>query len=89
MAKALILPCNGPDNKFYEDIKRTNATLDNLKLDSDSKVKVLDLTSDFLNQDRILRNVLFTPDNTHLSLEGYNVYAECLKPHIEASLGQN
>ena len=89
MAKALILPCNGPDNKFYEDIKRTNAALDNLKLDSDSKVKVLDLTSDFLNKDRTLRRALFTPDNTHLSLEGYNVYAECLKPHIEASLGQN
>jgi hypothetical protein len=66
----LILPCNGPDNKFYEDIKLTNAALDNLKLDSDSKVKVLDLSSDFLKKDRTLRRALFTPDNTHLSLEG-------------------
>ena len=85
----MILPRNGPDNKFYEDIKLTNAALDNLKLDSDSKVKVLDLTTDFLNKDRTLRRALFTPDSTHLWLEGYNVYAECLKPHIEASLGQN
>ena len=44
---------------------------------------ILDLTNDFLNVDGTIKKPLFTPDNIHLSLEGYGVYAERLKPLVE------
>lgn len=81
-----ILPCHAPGNKFYEDIKLTNTALDHLKLDSDPKVKILDLTNDFINTDGTIKKAFFTPDNIHLSNEGYTVYAEKLKPLLDASL---
>jgi beta-glucosidase len=77
---AKILPAHAPGNRFYEDIKLTNAALDLLKLESDPKVRVLDLTTDFTNSDGTLKNDLFTPDNIHLSPAGYAVYADRLKP---------
>jgi platelet-activating factor acetylhydrolase IB subunit beta/gamma len=77
---AKILPAHTPGNPFYEDIKKTNAALDPLKLDSDPKVKVLDLTAAFTNADGMIKKDLFTPDNIHLSPAGYAVYAERLKP---------
>ena len=77
---AKILPAHKPGNRFYEDIKKTNAALDSIKLDSDPKVKVLDLTSDFTNADGTLKKDFFTPDNIHLSPAGYAVYAERLQP---------
>jgi platelet-activating factor acetylhydrolase IB subunit beta/gamma len=80
---AKILPCHAPGNTFYEDIKKTNAALDLLKLDSDPKVRVLDLTSDFVNADGTIKKSLFTPDNIHLSLAGYETFANKLKPLVE------
>lgn len=77
---AKILPAHAPGNRFYEDIKKTNAALDPLKLDADPKVKVLDLWPDFTNEDGTMKKDLFTPDNIHLSPAGYAVYAERLKP---------
>ncbi len=77
---AKILPAHAPGNRFYEDIKKTNAALDPLKLDSDPNVKVLDLWADFTNADGTIKKDLFTPDNIHLSPAGYAVYAERLKP---------
>ena len=77
---AKILPAHAPGNRFYEDIKKTNAALDPLKLDSDPNVKVLDLWPDFTNADGTIKKDLFTPDNIHLSSAGYAVYAERLKP---------
>jgi lysophospholipase L1-like esterase len=77
---AKILPAHTPSNRFYEDIKKTNAALDLLKLDSDPNVKVLDLTADFTNADGTIKKDLFTPDNIHLSPAGYAVYAAKLKP---------
>ncbi len=82
-----ILPCHAPGNTFYEDIKKTNAALDPLKLDSDPQVHVLDLTSNFVNLDGTLNRALYGADNIHLSLEGYGVYAQELKPLIDKSLG--
>jgi lysophospholipase L1-like esterase len=79
-AKSVILPAHTPGNAFYEDIQKTNAALDPLKLDSDAKVKLLDLWSDFTNADGTIKKDLFTPDNIHLSPAGYAVYAEKLKP---------
>jgi len=77
---AKILPAHAPGNRFYEDIKKTNAAHDPLKLDSDPKLRVLNLWSDFTNADGTIKKNLFTPDNIHLSPVGYAVYAEKLKP---------
>jgi lysophospholipase L1-like esterase len=84
---AKILPAHAPGNRFYEDIKKTNAALDPLKLDSDPNVRVLDLWSDFTNADGTIKKDLFTPDNIHLSLAGYAVYAGRLKPLLEKLTG--
>jgi beta-glucosidase len=83
---AKILPCHAPGKTFYEDIKKTNDALDPLKIDSDPKVRILDLTNDFLNADGTIKKTLYTPDNIHLSLAGYSLYAERLKPLIDKSL---
>lgn len=79
---AKILPAHAPGNRFYDDIQKTNAALDPLKLDSDPNVRVLDLWSDFTNADGTIKKDLFTPDNIHLSPAGYAVYAARLKPHL-------
>lgn len=81
---AKILPAHAPGVRFYEDIRETNLALDPLKLDSDPKVVVLDLTQDVANADGTLRKELFTPDNIHLSPAGYAVYAGRLKPILDA-----
>jgi lysophospholipase L1-like esterase len=47
---------------------------------------VLDLTADFLNPDGTIKKALYTPDNIHLSPEGYAAYAARLKPLLDASL---
>lgn len=80
---AKILPAHQPGNRFYEDIKKTNAALDTLKLESDVKLRVLDLWSDFVNADGTLKKELFTADNIHLTPLGYATYAAKLKPLLE------
>jgi platelet-activating factor acetylhydrolase IB subunit beta/gamma len=82
---AKILPCHAPKNRFYEDILLTNAEIDKLNLGADPKIRVLDLTADFLNPDGTIKQVLYTPDNIHLSPEGYAAYAARLKPLLEAT----
>jgi platelet-activating factor acetylhydrolase IB subunit beta/gamma len=84
---AKILPCHAPKVPFYEDILQTNAEFDKLNLGADPRVKVLDLTKDFLNTDGTIKQALFMPDNIHLSLAGYEVYAARLKPLLELTLG--
>ena len=81
-----ILPCHAPGNKFYEDILKTNAAIGSLGLDKDPKVKVLDMTADFLNSDGTIKKALFTPDNIHLSTTGYEIFAERLKPLVQEAL---
>jgi len=85
---AKILPCHAPKDRFYEDVLRTNAEIDKLALGADSKVHALDLTKDFLNEDGTIKPALFIPDHVHLSLEGYAVYAERLKPLLDPLLGR-
>jgi lysophospholipase L1-like esterase len=84
---AKILPCHSPQERFYQDIRKTNVALDTLGLDRDPKVTVIDLTSDFVNEDGTLRKQLFTSDGIHLSSAGYEKYAERLAPIVDKSLG--
>jgi beta-glucosidase len=84
---AKILPCHAPKVRFYEDILLTNAEIEKLNLGADPKVKVLDLTKDFLNEDGTIKLALFTSDKIHLSLAGYEVYAARLKPLLDPTLG--
>ena len=83
-----IFPAHAPGVRFYEDIKKTNLALDALKLESSEKVHVLDLWNDFTNADGTLKKGLFTPDNIHLTQDGYEIYASKLKPVLEKLLKQ-
>lgn len=85
---AKILPCHAPKVRFYEDILLTNAEIDKLKLDADPKVKLLDLTQDFLNADGTIKTELYTSDNIHLSQAGYEVYAKRLVPLLKPGLAR-
>jgi lysophospholipase L1-like esterase len=85
---AKILPCHAPKVRFYEDILLTNAEIDKLNLGADPKVRVLDLTKDFLNADGTIKQALFTADKIHLSLSGYEVYAQKLAPLLKPALGR-
>jgi platelet-activating factor acetylhydrolase IB subunit beta/gamma len=80
---AKILPAHQPGNRFYEDIKKTNAAFDTLKVESDTKLRVLDLWDDFVNADGTLKKDLFTSDKIHLTSLGYATYAAKLKPLLE------
>jgi lysophospholipase L1-like esterase len=82
-----VLPAHAPGNRFYEDIKKTNAALDPLDLTADPMVQVLDLTADFTESDGTLKKSLFKPDNIHLAPEGYDAYAARLKPILEKLKG--
>jgi platelet-activating factor acetylhydrolase IB subunit beta/gamma len=84
---AKVLPAHAPGNRFYEDIKKTNAAIDGLDLAADPMVQVLDLTPDFVEADGTLKKSLFKPDNIHLSAEGYDAYAARLKPILEKLKG--
>jgi len=82
-----IVPAHSPGKPFYEDIKKTNAALDTLKLEDDPQVRVLDLWHDMVDAEGKLRAGLFTPDNIHLTQNGgYELYATRLKPFITAAL---
>ncbi len=82
-----VFPAHAPGNRFYEDIKKVNAALVTLNLEADPKVRVLDIWGDMVNADGTLQKALFTPDNIHLSQDGgYRLYAEKLKPLLEAFL---
>ena len=84
---AKILPAHGPGNRFYEDIKLTNAALDGLLgTAEDAKLVTLDMWGDFTNADGSLRKELFTADSIHLSPAGYAAYAKRLKPLLDAAI---
>lgn len=83
---AKILPCHAPGVEFYENIRKTNAALDALKLGDQPQVHVLDLWADFTNADGTLKADLFTNDRIHLNAQGYAVYAKRLRPLLERLL---
>lgn len=79
-----ILPAHDPGNPFHENVRKTNAALDPLRLERDPALRVLDLTSDLLHRDGTLRSELYAPDKIHLSDAGYAVYAARLRPVVDA-----
>lgn len=81
-----LLPAMSPGYKVYNDIAKTNAALDSLRLYRDPKIHVVNLTDDFVYTDGSLKKYLFRPDEFHLSTEGYEVYSRQLKPIIEWTL---
>ena len=82
-----VFPAHTPGNPFYEDIKKTNAALDTLKLEEDPRVYVMDLWNEMVNADGTLKKGLFMPDNIHLTQDGgYELYAHRLKPVVEGLL---
>ncbi|MFN9156740.1 MAG: GDSL-type esterase/lipase family protein [Planctomyces sp.] len=83
---AKILPAHAPGHRFYEDIVRTNAALEQLGLEEDRALRVVDLWSDFTGADGQLRGELYAGDRIHLSEAGYGVYARRLQPLVTAVL---
>lgn len=83
-----ILPAHEPGNAFYENIKKTNAAIDLLKLDMQQFVRILDLSVNMANKDGSLKHDLYTKDKIHLSEAGYTVYAEKLRPVIDEAMNE-
>ncbi|MBU6275539.1 MAG: hypothetical protein KGQ61_02770 [Planctomycetes bacterium] len=83
-----ILPAHAPGDRFHDDIRRTNAALDDLRLERLPRVRVLDLTADFTNADGTIRKALFAPDAIHLTPAGYAAYAARLRPVLTALLDE-
>lgn len=81
-----ILPAHEPGNAFYENIQKTNAALDLLKLDADKLVRVLDLTAEMVGKDGTIKAEHYTKDKIHLSEAGYAAHAEKLRPIVDAVL---
>jgi platelet-activating factor acetylhydrolase IB subunit beta/gamma len=84
-----VFPAHAPGVPFYEDIRRVNRALDDLKLTEDPRVELLDLTNELTNKDGTLKAELFTADRIHLTQEaGYGLFAEKLKPSLEKVLNK-
>jgi len=83
---ANILPGHEPGNRFYEDIKRTNARLDSYNLSSEPNIHRLDLWASFTNSNGDLKSDLYLADRVHLSRRGYEVYAAQLRPRLKQLL---
>lgn len=81
-----LLPATSPGYRMYNDIMKTNASIDRLHFNRARKIHVVNLTNDFLNTDGSLKKTLFRSDEFHLSTEGYEVFTRQLKPIIEWAL---
>ena len=78
-----VLPAFQPGKSVHEDIKKVNAVLDGLKLDSDPNVHVLDVWNDFMNPDGSLKATAYSDGHLHLNDVGYEIYAAKLKPFVD------
>jgi len=84
-----ILPAFLPGKPVHEDIKKVNAFLDELKLDSDPKVHVLDVWNDFMNPDGSLIASAYSDGHLHLNDAGYEIYTAKLKPFMDGISANN
>lgn len=83
---AKILPCSGPGDDFYENIKKTNAVIDTLGLTNDPLVQIVDAWGDLVNPDGTIKTELFGSDKIHLNKEGYALYSKKLRPVLDGIL---
>jgi platelet-activating factor acetylhydrolase IB subunit beta/gamma len=81
-----ILPAFDPSGGVGARVLEINAGVEALKLDTDSRVRVLDLTQSFLNTDGTLKKELYSDGHLHLGPKGYEVFAAALKPVVEGLL---
>jgi len=89
-----IFPTKKPDTPFYKDAKAINAELDSLvAAENDPKIHVLpDMWADMTNPDGTLNDTFFRANEAsgakvHLSPDGYQLWAEKLKPLVDQILG--
>lgn len=80
---AKILPAHAPGNRFHEDLKQINQALHALPLENDPNLRLLDLWPHFTQADGQLRAELYSPDQIHLSPQGYALYAKHLRPLLQ------
>lgn len=84
-----ILPAHAPGHRFYEDIKKTNAAIADLKLANQPRVHELKLWASFTNPDGTLKPDLFSQDAIHLTQQGgYALYANKLGPLLTQCLNE-
>jgi len=88
MVVVKILPPHEPGNADDENIRKTHAALDLLKLEASESVRMLDLTADVVTGDGTLQAELYQNDKIHLSEAGYAVYGEKLRPVVGAVLAE-
>ena len=88
-----IFPNTNPKAGFYKDAKAINAELDPLiQAENDPKIHLLpDMWNDMVNPDGTLAEKYFRADEPaggkiHLSVEGYHLWAEKLKPLVDEIL---
>ena len=88
-----ILPNTNPQAKFYIDAKAINAELDSLiEAEKDSKIHLLpDMWGEMTNPDGSLNEKYFRANEAArtkvlLSIDGYQLWADKMKPIVEALL---
>ncbi len=80
------LPAFDPSKEVGAKVREINAALNMLELETDTKVKILDMWQDFTNVDGSLKSELYSDKHLHLSLAGYEILAARLKLLIENHL---
>ena len=81
-----ILPGDDPESKVRKSIDTINQDLVNLKLDSDPKVHLVDLSSELTESDGSLLKAAYSDGRLHLSDAGYEIYTQRLKLVVEELL---
>jgi len=75
-----------PDHKFRKQINEINSLLPDLLKDL-KNVRLLDIGPKFLDEKGVLSKEI-SPDTTHLSDKGYEIWAKALDPELKQLLGE-
>lgn len=73
-----------PKEERRETIRKIHVSIE--KLGKEKNVHYINLTKDFTNKDGSLNKKLYRGDAVHLNQNGYNAWAQALKPHLEKIL---
>lgn len=82
-----ILPAHNSENAFHKNILKTNELLNECNLGQLTNVHYLKLAKHFIQEDGEIIKELFMPDEIHLSIKGYEVYASKLKKVLKTEIG--